>query len=219
MPDGFWWTWWVALASAVATFLAVLVALFGQSFRAKFFPPLLSLRLVSHEGELTTVQLSWRDDEGVTHGRNEEARYYHVCVSNARRWSPATQVQLFLTQVEELGPDGSPQVKWVGAAPFQWRHQEIYPPARTIGADADSDLCHVVKEKWLELHLLVTPFNLEAKRTSACDMILTLQARANEADSPVEKIRLAWNGKWDSGSREMRQHLAISHLQPSTYGR
>jgi hypothetical protein len=37
-PSSFWWNWWINAAVAVATFLAVLVALFGQAFRAKFFP-------------------------------------------------------------------------------------------------------------------------------------------------------------------------------------
>jgi hypothetical protein len=34
----FWWNWWLHLAVAVGTIGAVLVALFGQAFRAKFFP-------------------------------------------------------------------------------------------------------------------------------------------------------------------------------------
>jgi hypothetical protein len=43
--------WWVQLAVALCTLLAVLVALFGQSFRVKFFPPRLSLTLADPDAE------------------------------------------------------------------------------------------------------------------------------------------------------------------------
>jgi len=33
-----------------------------------------------------------------------------------------------------------------------------------------------------------------------------------EADSPVIRIKIAWDGKWSEGAREMRRHLAIEVL-------
>jgi hypothetical protein len=80
----FWADWWVQLAVALATFLAVLVALFGQAFRAKFFPPRLSLVLQSAGGEKTKALLSWIEN-GQAQERLEDARYYYLCVSNERR--------------------------------------------------------------------------------------------------------------------------------------
>ncbi len=83
---GFWWNWWVNAAVALATLAAVLVALFGQAFRAKFFPPKLSLRLLRVEGEQTVGRLQWQEG-GETKERTEDCRCYHLRVSNARRWS------------------------------------------------------------------------------------------------------------------------------------
>lgn len=196
------------MAGAGVTFLAVLVALFGQAFRDKFFPPKLTIRLLNPEGELTSVQLSWPED-GVVRERAEHARYYHLQVSNSRRWSPATQVQVVLLQVEEPGPDGRLVVRWTGAAPFIWRHQEVYSALRTIGADADTDFCNVVKDKWLGLNLMVHPFNLNTQKREPCSLVLSVRAQCNEAESPVIRIKIAWDGKWADGTKEMRQHLVV----------
>lgn len=215
LPDGFWWNWSATAAGAAATFSAVLIALFGQAFRDKFFPPQLSCRLLNPDGEHTTVQLSWPED-GVVRERSEEARYYHLQVSNGRRWSPAREVQVVLLQVEEPGPDGRLHVTWTGAAPFIWRHQEVHAALRTIGPDADADLCNVVKGKWLALNLMVHPFNLESRRHGACTLVLTIRAQGNEADSTTLRLKIAWDGQWSDGAHEMRRHLAIEALNEAT---
>lgn len=216
MPDPvgsseFWWNWWVNLAVAVGTLAAVLVALFGQAFRAKFFPPKLSLTLLNPEGEKTRVHLRWQDGREIKE-RMEDCRYYHLRVSNARRWSPANQVQVQLLQVEEPAANGALQITWTGAVPLGWRHQQLYPAARTVGPDADVDLCSVVNDKWLEIHPLVAPFNLEVRRTQACSFVMSLQAHGSESDSPVLRVKVTWDGRWEAGTQEMRRHLVLEVL-------
>ncbi len=207
----FWWNWWISVAAAFGTVAAVIVALFGQAFRTKFFPPKLALTLVAPEGEKARVRLVWLE-QGVSKERWEDARYYHLKVSNQRRWSPANNVQVFLMRLEEPGPDGDLQIKWTGDVPMRWRHQEVFPPARPIGPAADCDLCSVVKGKWLELLPLITPFNLDVKRGDKCLVVLSLQARGNEADSSILRVQVSWDGKWDDGAQEMKQHLIVKVL-------
>ena len=99
-------------------------------------PPVLQLRLLREEGEKGKIK---HPD-----GSFEDARYYHVRVSNTRRrWSPATDAQVVLIRMEEPGPDGAFQVTWVGDVPMRWRNQESSPLTRTIGHEADCDLCCV----------------------------------------------------------------------------
>jgi hypothetical protein len=86
----FWMNWWVQLAVALCTLLAVPVALFGQGFRAKFFPPRLSLTVADPDGEKTKVRITWTENN-ISKERLEDARYYRLSVSNARHWSPANQ--------------------------------------------------------------------------------------------------------------------------------
>lgn len=202
-PSTFWWNWLVQLATAIGTIGAVLVALFGQAFRARFFPPKLSLRLNSADGELTTR---------VQDGRSERVRYYHLRVSNTRRWSPAHGVHIALLQLEQPGPNGALQVIWQGDIPLGWRHQSLFPLARTIGPDANADLCSVSEGRRLRLHPLIAPFNLDLERTGPSQLALTLQARGDEVDSPALRIRVAWDGNWNAGAKEMRRHLAVEEL-------
>src|SRR5262249_46689181 len=134
-------------------------------------------------------------------------------VSNTRRWTSATQVQAMLLQVQERAANGEFQIAWNGAIPLGWRHQILYPPSRTIGAPADVDLCSVIKNKWVEIHPLVQPLNLEIRRRERCTFRLVIQAQGNEAESPVIQVQIAWDGQWHDGAQEMRNHLVVEVLK------
>jgi hypothetical protein len=211
----FWLKWGVQLAAAVATFAAVLVALFGQAFRAKFFPPQLAVSLVDSQGERTKVKLTWVEN-GVQKDRSEDARYYHLAVSNRRRWSPANQVQVVLLTVAEPGADGRFVTVWTGDIPLGWRHQQVLSGARTVGPTGHVDLCSVVRTKWLQLHPLVAPFNLEVIRRNSANLILRVQARSNEADSEILSVRVSWDGQWEDGATEMQRHLIVRVVSNET---
>ena len=208
----FWLNWWVQFAVAVGTIATVLVALFGQAFRKKFFPPGLQIDFPSALGEKTRVMLQWMEN-AKTMSRMEDARYHHVRVRNSRRWSPATHVQVVLLRVEEPYASGAMIPVWYGDVPFIWRHQSQMPSSKTVGTDAFADVCSVVKGKWLQLHLLVAPNNLETVRRSACQFIVTVQVRSNEMDSPAIRLKISWDGSWHDGAEEMRRHLTVEKLQ------
>lgn len=210
----FWANWWVQLAVAIGTIGAVVVALFGDAFRAKFFPPKLSIRLLSTSGEKTQVTLSWVEN-GQQLDRREEARYYHLHVTNARRWSPAHQTQIVLLAVEEPDASGRSEVVWSGDVPLRWRHQEVFPTLRTVGPDTCADLCSVVRGKWLQLQTLIAPHNLDVVRRSPTTMIVSIQARSNEADSNIARLKIAWDGKWHDGAQEMQKHLVVTEVSDS----
>ncbi len=188
----FWLNWVVQAAIAVGTIGAVIVALFGDWLRARFVPPKLVLRLDNDRGVKTPVALTVQD------GRIDRTvgRWYHLRVANERRgWSPARQVQVFLLRIEEPDAAGQYKITWVGEIPMRWAHQEVTPVLRTIGYAVLCDLCSVVKENWVELHPLVLPFALNAKRRERCDLIATLQARGLETDSKpgASEDRLGWS--------------------------
>jgi len=151
-------------------------------------------------------------DAGQTVERSENTRYYHVRVSNARRWWPANNVQVLVLQVEESVAGANMQVVWTGAVPLGWRYQEYYPAARTVGAPADVDLCSVGEGKWLQIHPLFVPFNLKVRREHPCTLVLSLQAQGREADSPSIRVKITWDGQWHDEAQEMRQHLLLEVL-------
>jgi hypothetical protein len=80
------------VAIAVGTIGAVVVALFGGWLRARLVPPKLALRLVDDRGRETPVLLTAPNGDI----RKTVGRWYHLRVVNERRWSPVTEVQVFL---------------------------------------------------------------------------------------------------------------------------
>ena len=207
-PCEFWWNWWVQVAVAIGTLLAALVALFvaiaGHRLRHWLFPPALTLDIDKVEGVPAVT--------GEPGG--PPARWYHVVVRNEARWSNAHNVRVFLLQVERPGPDGRLQLEWTGEQQLIWENQELYPLARTVGADAKADLIAIAmyERRVLELRTIVIPFNLRKFREGPCDLTLTLRARSDESDSPPLRVRVSWDGRWDPGEQEMRHHLVLRRV-------
>jgi hypothetical protein len=207
----FWWNWGVQFAVAVGTIGAVFVALFGDWLRAKFTR--LRVQVVNRLGVPTPTVRQTRLGDQVAHvGAGPQARYYHVRVSNLRPRFLAHQVNVFLLPVEEPGPNGDLQVTWTGEIPMIWQHQDYFPGARTIGNPANVDVFRVTQEKELTLFPLIPALNLNAVYRSACNLTLTLQARSDEGESPVMRVRIAWDGEWHDGNEEMGRHLVFEEL-------
>lgn len=208
-----WMNWRVQALVAFATVAAVVVALFGERIRLKIWPPELSLSLTEPHGDRTPVSVISTDENGVQHERVEDARYYRLWLSNGRRWSPANQVQVVLLRIEQPSSDGGRFITtWTGDVPLTWTNQPLYGLLRTIGPPAQIDLCTVVKGKWLELHPLLQPNNLTRQYRQPTKLILSIQAKSNEVDSPVLRIQVSWDSQWHDGAQEMAQHLVVKVL-------
>jgi hypothetical protein len=208
-----WWRIVIDVAIAVGTVGATLVALFGQPFRAKFLPPKLTLRLHDALGEASR----WRDEPppgSAQAGQSGEvdARFYHLRVQNARRWSPARDARVVLLQVEEPGPDGTLQVRWTGDIPLSWRHDNVLPLFRVVGPDAYADLCSVISGKGFELRTLISPYILQTKRREPTTVVVTVQVQAAEKNSNTLRVRIAWDGSFDRGTQEMQRHLTVAEV-------
>jgi len=190
-PDQqFWWNWYVLLAGAAANFLVALVALFGERLWKRAFPPKLKIKLLEKYGE-KTVAVGERNGQEI---RND-VRFFHLQVWNERRrLSPARNAQVFLTHIEEQGPDGRYQVAWTGNVAMRWRDQEIVPVTQTIGAHKDADFFMIGEQTRL---------------LSLMPLIAQFQVRSNEADSETFRVKVAWDGRWEDGDLEMHHHLRV----------
>jgi hypothetical protein len=180
------------VSTAVGTVSAVVVALFLALRRPK---PLLKLKLLRPEGEKTLLN------------SGEPVRYYHLHVWNKRRDSPAEEVQVYLTRLEEPDMTRDP---WLGDVPFRWRDQEFVPHRLRIGSARDCDPCMVGSDSGLRLLLPYTPNSLYTQRAGKCVLILFVQARSSHADSKVMRVKMRWNGTWADDDLEMQKHLQIT---------
>ena len=211
-----WWDWldWEA-ALAIATFLVVFVALFGAAIRARLFKPKLRLTLEKPLGEEAEAEILSPEDEErgysiVGAEVRKEARYYHLRVSNQRRWSPATQVQVYLLRIDERRADGQFHPRWLGEIPLLWQYYEALSPIRTIGPSRNCALCSVVKGKWMGLHPAVMPLGFKGRYRDTANLRLLLQAQSIEADSDPVLVQIGWDGEWEDGEVEMANHMVVS---------
>jgi hypothetical protein len=181
----------------LATFLAVLVALFGK----KFYPPKLKLRLFNDEGELTSF------------GQVQEStRYYHLEVSNERRWSPASDVSVHVTTIEQEGPDRELHPDWMGDVQIKWRFSKFYPAPSRIGKPFCFDLVSVKEDGTVLLQPIAAASSFKKEWKGPCRFRLWLKARAAEADSNWLAIEISWDGQWHVNSTDMKKHFIIKQV-------
>jgi hypothetical protein len=224
-PDTqFWWNWWVQLATALATFLAVVTALFLDWFRAKFFPPVLELRFVDVRGAppvKTFVHVELPDQPPQEY--ETVGHWYHVQVTNKRRMSRATDTQVYLLAVETQNAAGQYVRRPTGAIPFGVRHEVFVRPGRIIGPPVEWDFCNVAKEVPLRggpnfiLRTVVAPTDITTQMAEPFKMAFTLQARSIEKDSNLLRVEVSWNGQWADDTDQMANYLVINEqIIPTT---
>ena len=209
MPDGFWVSLVVQVAIAAGTIGACIVGVFGASLKARFLPPQLKLALDQDGGSPSPVLITAPDGSS----RTERSRWYHVRVTNERRISPVSSVQVYLLSIAIKDAAGEFKIKWVGEMPLRWQHQEVHSPRRSIGPTGCIDLCSVIKGKWVELHPFVELFALERIYRDVCDLVVTVQARGLEADSAPLRLRIAWNGQWSDDEATMKSHMVVQEYR------
>jgi hypothetical protein len=213
-PDTqFWWTWWVQLATALATFLAVLAALFLDWFRARFFPPVLELRLVDVRGAPPVK--SFVSMAGQPISFETVSRWYHVQVVNKRRMSRATDTEVYLLAVETQNAAGNFVKRNTGAIPFSVRHEVVVRLGRIIGPPVEWNFCSLTREyesqgtPVFDLRTAVAPTDITPQMHKAFKAAFTLQARSLEVDSNFLRIEVAWDGQWADDTDQMANHLVI----------
>jgi hypothetical protein len=204
MFNQFWWNWWVQLAVASGTLLAVVAALFGEKLKSWWFSPDLHLELANPNGSKTIQDIQSNPPQRLP------SRWYHLRVSNKKKWPLAHGVQVYLTRIEEPGPGDEYEVSWLGEVPLRWMHQEVQPIARVVGPSYPCDFCSITKDDGLSLWPLIQPNNyqwnsLQGRRR----MKLHVEARAEERVSKTYVYEILWDGQWEDGDAEMAKHFKI----------
>jgi hypothetical protein len=202
----FWTDWAVKALGTLATLLAVVVALFGARLRNWLAPPNLAIALADEAGWPAVLHML---DHRTNVATLTTGLWFHVRVSNSRRWSPVTGLHIMLISIE--APDAAErwQFVWKGQCPLTWRHEPSQAP-KSVGYDAECDLCYVLKEP---RGLRLSPMNRgqveDTFRPGAIRIALTVQARGIEADSPPLRLELSWNGQWSDDASQMRRNFVI----------
>jgi hypothetical protein len=85
---------------------------------------------------------------------------------------------------------------------------------RDIGSPIDYDIFSVRNGTPPELILypILSPANLATIRKENCEFVASFQEKSSEVDSAIVKVQVSWDGAWESGENEMKNHLKIEQL-------
>ena len=218
---------WIAEAGIAAQVVIATAAIFGERIRGAWFRPRLRLELANPQGQRVTLMVRLPGPEAVTlpedaapqQWETASGRYYHVRVTNRTAHPEAREVEVLLTQLDIAGPDGNPQTEFSGAIPLGWQHYDIR--SRTIGraTDALADLFAVHAGVSGEPPTLfftprIRPIDFPEKMLAAQHFWLTLIARGLNGESKPLRVRVDWDGGWDSGDVEMAKRLIVKEVGP-----
>ena len=195
--------------SVVGTWFVALIALFGQAFWTWVRRPRLRLALLNSDGDLEVETLKWVDAGGVVRERQREARYYRLRVLNEQRASAVQDVQIVVDTIEVPLPNDRPRLEYSGPIPLTWQHPNAFPQFRSVGTPAVADFLVVTDESTLRLATNVIPNKYKEEYVGDTRLWVTVAARGRELDSAAIRFRIHWDGLWERGALEMRNHLTI----------
>lgn len=191
----------VNLFLAIFTFVAVVLALFGENIRQFWNKPKLNISLIDPSLNQT--------------GSGIQGWFYLLRVFNLRRSSPAKNVRILLTRIFKKGPDDSWQeIIFSGPVQVMWRWPQFRPIFATVGPDeiATFGLLYSNSNAF-QLQLYWVPNNLKDTIPSNQLTRLVFQAVSDTAESNELTVEVAWDGAWVSGSAEMKKHLVVKELK------
>lgn len=198
------WTLVIQGAVAVGTLGAVVMAIWGDWVRSILASPRLMIKLRDNSGEPT----NFPDGSAV--------RYYHIAVSNGRRWAPAKNVVVYLTRLEKPSPDGSwHSALFSGPLPLTWQFAKFSAGLPSIGHEKYCDLGRIIKGRNFEILTQFKPNNFDPCLYPKGKLRAHFSAIGENARSAGLIVEIAWDGQWVEGAREMEQHLVVKEIQAS----
>jgi hypothetical protein len=189
---------------AVGTIAVAILAIWGDSIRARFVGPKLSL--VPHnnlKGEVVPLT------------NRPRAIYYHLKVVNARKTVSATNCRVLLNKIWRRIPNGAFQeVKFAVPLTFVWAPAEITPPYITLVKEHHLDFCRVCEGEHNILPLLLSYTNNFQGLVQANEVVrFWLEIVGDNFVSPnLQIFEVAWNGQWSDNLDIMSQNLQIQEV-------
>jgi hypothetical protein len=200
MDTAYWTEWlvWATVFLGVATLVLGAAAIWGDSIKARWLRPRLTVGLLS------------------TQGMDEvSARYYRLRVTNLAN-TMATSVQVFLLRVDEV-VSGAPSERWASEIPLIWMNESTRDKVPTLGRDAP-EICDLfcVSQESLRITTRSVPHSLGRIMNwpvgKPVHLILTVEARSEAARSRPARIDVNWGGGWLPGDAEMAKTLSVRLL-------
>jgi hypothetical protein len=197
---------WVSVIGIAGTWLIAIAAIWGDRIRAFLLQPRLELRLLSGAGQFLNVSEP-RSGKIVF----APTREFYVRATNTRYHPVVNDVEVLLTRVEHVGPNGLPQHAYGGLLPLPWRHPEFYSSPRKIGRTTEADaLLLRLQPSQFTFTPKVVPENFSSTYANETHLWVTLVARGLEGESAPLRLRIDWDGSWERGDTEIQRHFVLA---------
>jgi len=197
-----WWTLAIRGAGVVASVIVAVLAVWGDFFRSRLAGPKLHVGLLNPDGERT----SWTG--------NIPTRFYHLRVSNGRRWAPARNARVVVTKLARAAADQTFAVLPLsGPLQLTWQFPKTSPQYSVVGPDHTCDLGYIRPDRDFTLSPYVTPNNFQGVVRAGDRMRVEIQAVADNAESEPLFLEIAWDGTWNDDTTEMRRHLVVKSVR------
>jgi hypothetical protein len=186
----FWLNWTVYLLSGVGTVGAVCVALFREFILSRLLPSRLRLSLRTDR-----PPISFRTVETARGPVTKQERFYHLRLSNGRRWAPVKSVRAVITRIDQKHKDGSYEMRWGGETPMRWEHQEFVPVTRAVGPEGYVDLCFLTEGNgsvFFAPQYRSLQFSKSDSRTAAYQGVVRGSRRGQRLAPGPDRDRLGW---------------------------
>lgn len=196
----------VDITTAIATFAAVVVALFGDWIRDRIFAPKLNVSIADAAGDLTQLQ------NGMT------VVVYHVLVSVEDPTKPAEQCEARLVEIEKATEHGLfAQLPLPVSQQLAWAPRELSPLAITVRTTQILDFgmlspfqhyrggAHLF-EPWL----VGFPNNFRGQLSQGERFRYVVEFTAKRLRSPMRcKIEVQWIGDWSEDPKERAKAIRV----------
>jgi hypothetical protein len=141
--------------------------------------------------------------------------FYHLKVSNSRRWATAKNCRVVLKEIYRRGPDQQfHQVPLPVPVQFVWAPSEFTPPMVNISSEQVMDFGYLSEGSTRFTPTLVVVLNDFKGFVAANECVrfaLQIVADGYLAQS-YQVFEVAWDGKWNENLEEMENSLRIREL-------
>ncbi len=189
--------------TAIGTISVAILAIWGDKIRAAIAGPKLELKLRDIRGDLTF------------RANQKRTIYYHLQLTNKRKWSPAKYVRVLVTGIAKKRPDGTyfPEPLPIPVQ-LTWAIPQFHELLPTIATNDVCDLGFLDEDaQRFNLSLYVVPNNFRGYVESGQSMRVSIVTSAHnyQSKSPFV-LEVAWDGTWSSDMDEMQRHLVIKEV-------
>ena len=172
---------------ALGTLAVAILAIWGEWFRNKLVAPKLELKLRDTKGHITNLQ------------NGQKVIYYHLVVTNKRKWAIARGVQVVLESVYQRAADGTFKADaLVSDVPFIWTFPQFSQITPNISDQKICDFGHLSEnEKVFKPELYFLPNNFNGFVSPNNTIQYSIRVKGENFTSGESKIiEISWDGKW-----------------------